>query len=88
MAEKTKGGTTMYSSDSSPLKIPLLFLLLFAFLFAFVFNFFLVSKISKPIRYNRYQAKLVATSVQANQLPVQKQVESTEATPTPGRAAN
>jgi hypothetical protein len=73
----------MYSSESSPLKIPLLFLLLFAFLFAFVFNFFLVNKIAKPVRYNRYQAKLVATSARVKQLPVQKQGQSTEAAPAP-----
>ena len=78
----------MYTSDSSPLKIPLLFLLLFVFLFAFVFNFFLVNKISKPIRYQRYQAKLVATYGKPSQVPGQKQGESTPALPAPVRTVN
>jgi len=50
----------MFSAEPSPLRIPILFLLLFVFLFAFVVNYAVMTRLSKPLRYHRQQAKISA----------------------------
>lgn len=74
----------MYSSEPSPLRIPILFLLGFIFLFAIAVNFALLERISRPVRHHRQQAK-ASTIYNAPKAVVPQPVGNVEENPLPVR---